>query len=148
MPVPPELPTTFRPLWARRVIYPVAVIIVVAMVAGTLQLPPVYRLPDRVGIILVGLAIAYVLHRIGAVRLEADAEGLTVVNVVRRRRLEWPQVVRVALPPGDPWLTLDLSDGDTLAVMGIQGSDGRYAREQASRLAQLVAQRSRTDRDS
>ncbi len=129
---------TFRPLWAPRVIYPAAVLVVVSMIVGALVLPPLYRLPDRIGIVIVGLLVAYVLHRLGAVRLETDAAGLTVVNVVHRRRLEWAEVIGVQLPPGDPWLTMDLSDGDTIAVMAIQGSDKSYAQEQAARLARLV----------
>jgi hypothetical protein len=42
---------------------------------------------------------------------------------------------------------LDLDDGDTLAVMGVQRSDGERARQEARRLATLVAARQRTARD-
>ena len=31
------------------------------------------------------------------------------------------------LPPGAPWVTLDLDDGTTVSAMGIQGSDGARA---------------------
>ena len=37
------------------------------------------------------------------------------------------------------YLTLDLDDGDTLAVMAIQKADGERGRAEASRLAGLVA---------
>ncbi len=74
-----------------------------------------------------GLAAAYVLHRLASVRIAADAGGLTVVNIFRRRRLEWPEVLGVRLSAGDPWVQLDLADGTTMAAMGIQGADGSAA---------------------
>jgi hypothetical protein len=138
---------TFRPRWARRVIYPSAAVLVLVMLVGALFLPPLYRTVDRVGLVVVALILAYLLHRLADVRIEADEAGLTVVNLVRRPRLEWAEVLRVQLKPGEPWVVLDLADGESLPAMGIQGSDGAYAREQAARLARLVAERSRTARD-
>ena len=38
-----------------------------------------------------------------------------------------------------PWVTLDLADADTVAVMAIQKADGPSAQDEAQRLAQLVA---------
>ena len=40
-------------------------------------------------------------------------ERLVVVNGYRRREYEWAEVVAVHLPPGAPWVTLDLADGTT-----------------------------------
>jgi hypothetical protein len=39
---------------------------------------------------------------------------------------------------GEPWVSLDLDDGDTLAVMAIQKADGEVSGREASRLAALV----------
>ena len=144
---PPPLPTTFRPLWARRVIYPVAALIVVCLAVVAMVLPANYKLPDRAAITGMGLGIAWFLHRLAAVRVEADESGLTVVNLFRRRRLAWPEVVAVRLRRGDPWLTFDLADGYELPVMGVQGSDGDYARRQTRELATLVGAHSRTQRN-
>jgi hypothetical protein len=102
-----------------------------------------FPLADRIGIVLVGAAVAGVLVRQGLVRLTADERGLYVVNLFRRRRLEWDEVVSVSFRRGDPWLMLDLADGETLAVMGIQSADGPSARAAAVEVAALVAQRSR-----
>jgi len=41
---------------------------------------------------------------------------VTIVNMLRTHRLEWPQIVRVNLRPGDPWVLLDLDSGDTQVV--------------------------------
>ena len=42
------------------------------------------------------------------------------------------------MPPGAPWATLDLADGTTVPVMGIQGSDGQRARRAVRDLRTLV----------
>ena len=69
----------------------------------------------------------------------ADADRLVVVNGYRRREYEWAQVIAVRLPPGAPWVTLDLADGTTVSVMAIQGSDGDRARVALRELKSLVA---------
>ena len=102
---------------------------------------------DRVGIVLFGIAVAVVLLRHAGVRADPDEDGLTVTNLVFRRRVLWPQVVSVRFGQGRPWVQLDLADGGTLAVMAVQAADGRFAREEARRLATLVAVHSRTSRD-
>ena len=71
-------------------------------------------------------------------RAVAYADRLVVVNGYRRHEFEWPQIVAVRLPPGAPWVTLDLADGETASVMGIQGSDGRRARVALGELRALV----------
>jgi hypothetical protein len=65
-----------------------------------------------------------------------------VVNGYRRHELAWPQVVGVHLPPGAPWVTLDIADGTTVSAMGIQGSDGDRARRAVRDLRRLVEAKS------
>ena len=69
----------------------------------------------------------------------ATETGLMVVNGYRTRRFEWSQVIGVSLPRGAPWATLDLSDGTTVSVMGIQGSDGARARRAVRELRACIA---------
>jgi hypothetical protein len=71
-------------------------------------------------------------------RVVAEESRLVVVNGYRRREFEWPEVIAVHLPPGAPWVTLDLADGTTVAAMGIQGSDGDRARRSVRELRVLV----------
>lgn len=68
-------------------------------------------------------------------------------NLVHRRRLAWAEIVSVRFGHGRPWVQLDLADGTTLAVMGIQRSDGALANREARRLATLVARHTATSRD-
>ena len=72
-------------------------------------------------------------------RVVAYADRLVVVNGYRRHEYEWAQIVAVRLPPGAPWVILDLADGTTASVMGIQGSDGDRARTAVRELRSLVA---------
>lgn len=102
---------------------------------------------DRLGFLLVGGAVAWVLSRFALVGAVPTQGGIAVRNLLTRRDLEWPQVVDVRFADGDPWVTLDLSDGDTLPVMAIQRADGAHGRDEARRLATLVAFHSRTERD-
>lgn len=102
---------------------------------------------DRLGFVAVGLAVGWVVSRFALVRADPGEHGLVVRNLVTTTGLEWPQVVEVRFSDGDPWVILDLSDGDTLPVMAIQRADGAHGRAEARRLATLVALHSRTERD-
>jgi hypothetical protein len=79
------------------------------------------------------------MHALIRSRAVAYPDRLVVVNGYRRHEYEWPQIVAAHLPPGAPWVTLDLADGETASVMGIQGSDGDRARAALRELKALVA---------
>jgi hypothetical protein len=96
------------------------------------------RVADRIGMFCFGVVVASVLVKQALVHATATAEGLHVVNLLRHRHLAWGEILAVTLRRGDPWVTLDLSDGDTIAVMGIQASDGAAAPAAARELAALV----------
>jgi len=140
-----------RPRRARQVIYPVAAVVVAAMIFGAVIVPgggpTPFALLDRLAVVALGLVIAAGLHRLAAVRVVTGPAGIEVVNIVGRTRLAWAQVVNVRLSRDDPWVMLDLSDGESLAAMGIQQADGAYGVEQARELARLVREHSRTERD-
>jgi hypothetical protein len=96
---------------------------------------------DRVGFLVLALVVDWFLWRQASVRAVPSERGLHVRNLLLSRDLEWAQVVSVRFGER-PWVQLDLDDGDTLAVMGIQRSDGERARAEAVRLARLVESRS------
>ena len=113
-----------RPRRARLVIYPVAVLVVAVMALGAVIAPDAgptpFRLLDRLMVVGLGLVIDAGLHRLAAVRVVTGPAGVEVVNILRRTRLAWAQIVNVRLSRDDPWVMLDLSDGESLAAMGIQ----------------------------
>lgn len=132
-----DLLRVFAPRRARKVAWTLAVGIVVLMSLLGLWVPDATWL-DRVAFIALGLAIGWFLSRQAMVRAVPSPNGLHVRNLLLSRDLEWAEIVAVRL--GDnPWVQLDLADGDTLSVMGIQRSDGiERAEAEASRLAWLV----------
>lgn len=137
----------FRPRRARRIAYPLAVAVLVTMVLTATVVPARLGVADRVGFVLVGLAIAWFLHRQASVLAKPSEDGLAVRNLFLGRTLEWAEIVDVRFGGGRPWVQLDLSDGETLAVMAVQRADGERAESEASRLATLVALHSQTERD-
>lgn len=147
----PPLPWTYRPLGVRVVLSLLAVVVVGVVAVGWVALPPVVRAAFTLWQILtllamLGLALAG-MYGLMRCRIRATDQGVEVVNVFRRRRLEWPQILRVSQRPGDPWAVLDTDDGTTLMVMAIQGSDGARASTAVQQLASLVEQQTPTSRN-
>jgi hypothetical protein len=140
--------TPFRPRKARVTAWTFAAAQFVVLTAGALLAPgsgPVaFAWYDRVGVIAVAGAIAWFLSRFARLEAVPDEDGLRVRNLLVTTRLAWAQVVAVRFRDGDPWVSLDLSDGDTLAVMAVQRADGEHGRAEARRLAALVAQHTPT----
>jgi hypothetical protein len=90
-------------------------------------------------LLLLGFSCWFALVRS---RVVAEASRLVVVNGYRRREYDYAEVVGIHLPPGAPWVTLDLADGSTASAMGIQGSDGSRARRAVRELRAVVESRS------
>jgi hypothetical protein len=135
-----ELHRPFRPVRSRRVARVTAVVQFVVLLGLALALPSgEVQWYDRVGIVLVGAAIGWWLSRYVLISAVPSEQGLRVRNLMLSRTLAWPDVYAVRMGGGAPWLTLELQDGDTLAVMAVQRSDGDRARREADRLATLVA---------
>ena len=142
-PALPALPVTWRPHRTRAIIHAVAAVLAVSMTAIAALLPSdggqPWPLPDRIAFAGIGFAGAIVLMVLARPKAVAAAEGLKVVNMLRTHQLEWAQIVAVNLRSGDPWVLLDLDDGTTLAVMGIQPADGlNAARTAVAELRALV----------
>lgn len=139
---------TFRPVGGRIVPLVVAVLCLAVFVVIAVAVPSDrFGVLDRVGIAVLGLALAGGMWRFAQVRAIPTPEGLEVHNLVVTRHLAWTQIVDVQFGGGAPWPTLELDDFDTCAVMGIQRSDGPRAAAEASRLAALVEGHTRPDAD-
>ena len=141
-----DLYRSFRPRAARWVAGVLAVVVLVFMVTLAAALPLIagdaVGVPDRVGMVLFGLGVSWFLTRQAGVRADPDPTGLVVRNLLMTRRVEWTEIVSVRFGQGRPWVQLDLADGDTLSVMGVQSSDGALAQAEAVRLSTLVARHS------
>ncbi len=141
--IPVELYAPFRPRSARAVALALAVLTFVGLGALAVVLPSTAAITttvgDRLAIAGFAAAVGWFCYRQATVRAVPDEAGLGVRNLVLSRRVEWTEIVSVRFGEGRPWVQLDLADGDTLAVMGIQRADGARADAEARRLATLVA---------
>jgi PH (Pleckstrin Homology) domain-containing protein len=134
----PALPVRWRPRRGRLVPHGLAAASLAAVIAVAL-LVPTFQPPDRVALVILGALVAVALYFFGRCELRAGPGGLTVVNVLRTTELGWAQVLDARMQPGEPWPTLDLADGTTIAAMGIQSTDGAHARQALAELRGLIA---------
>jgi hypothetical protein len=136
------LPVTFRPGSTRVVLLTAAVAIFVVITAVAMllkQLSP----GERVSFVFTALLLDAVLLLLARPKVVADEDGVTVVNLTNKRRLEWAEILQVTLRPGDPWVFLNLSDGTSLPALGIQpGLAKQRAIADARALRALVEARS------
>ncbi|MFE5085137.1 PH domain-containing protein [Streptomyces mirabilis] len=139
MPDLPTLPVTFRPSLTRAVLLTagVAIFVVIATVALLLeQLSP----GEKLSFIFIGALLAGVLLMLSRPKVVADETGVTVVNITNRRHLEWAEILQVNLRPGDPWVFLNLSDGTSLPVLGIQPGIAKQRAIQDARALRALAE--------
>ncbi|GAX55138.1 MULTISPECIES: PH domain-containing protein [Streptomyces] len=139
MPDLPTLPVTFRPSLTRAVLLTagVAIFVVIATVALLLeQLSP----GEKLSFIFIGALLFGVLLMLSRPKVVADETGVTVVNITSRRHLEWAEILQVNLRPGDPWVFLNLSDGTSLPVLGIQPGIAKQRAIQDARALRALAE--------
>jgi Bacterial PH domain len=139
----PALPRTWRPLGPRVVGIAVTVALVAVVAVGWFSFDDETRARftwfQRGTLIFFGLIYLTLMLALIRSRAVAYADRLVVVNGFRRHEYEWAQIIAARLPPGAPWVTLDLADGETVSVLAIQGSDGNRARIALRELKSLVA---------
>ncbi|WP_328784077.1 PH domain-containing protein [Streptomyces canus] len=145
----PTLPVTFRPSRTRAVLLTAGVAIFVTITVIALLLEELGP-GERLSFVFTAALLAGVLFLLARVKVVADESGVTVQNIAGRRHLEWAEIIQVNLRPGDPWVFLNLSDGTSLAALGIQpGIAKQQAIADAKALRALAEARStaRSDED-
>ncbi|WP_055557917.1 PH domain-containing protein [Streptomyces sp. NBRC 110028] len=136
---PPALPVTFRPTRTRVILLTIGAALVVALTAVGLLLENLSP-GEQLSFVVTGLLFFAGLALFSRPKVVADEAGVTVVNLITTRRLEWAEVLRVNLRPGDAWVYLDLADGTSLPAMGIQvGMAKAQAIDDARTLRALAA---------
>jgi hypothetical protein len=148
----PALPRTWRPLGPRIMGVAVTCALVAVVAVGWFSFDAETRAKftwfQRGTLFFFGLIYLTLMLALIRSRAVAYADRLVVVNGYRRHEYEWPFIVAARLPPGAPWVTLDLADGETASVLGIQASDGQRARTALRELKSLVAASSSPPVDS
>ncbi|MGF0116845.1 PH domain-containing protein [Promicromonospora sp. Marseille-Q5078] len=140
----------FRPLWGRVTAWVVWVLAAVgSLVVGLSASGPMGAAGvNKAAFVAFALGVTVLLWRLGGVHAVPTPAGLHVRNLVQSRDLAWAEVVEVRLGPNDPWVRLDLADGGTIAVMGIQRADGERGMAEARRLRGLVVSLGETSEPS
>lgn len=141
-PLPAELLAPFRPRAARWVARGLIALTVSGAIAIIVLMPGVsegdFGLVDQLFTAALAAGICWFIYRQGSVAARPGETGLAVRNLINSRDVAWEEILGVNFGSGDPWVRLDLIDGETLAVMAIQSADGERGGREASRLATLV----------
>lgn len=119
----------------------VAIVVVFGAVATTLRTAgagQIFGLADQIAMFVLGLLLGGGLLSLTRARVEADATGVRVRNVVSDKAIPWQVVRAVRLDDGSPWASLELEDDDTLAMLGIQANDGALAVDGVLALRRLL----------
>jgi hypothetical protein len=98
-----------------------------------------FHTSDQVAMVGLGLALGAGVLLVGRSRVDADAEGIRVRNVVMNHELPWSAVRAVRFNEHSPWATLVLANDDELAVSAVQAADGDRALVAVRGLRALLA---------
>jgi len=106
----------------------VAVMVVVAAgLKETTNTVVTYRTSDQFAIVGLGLVTAAGLVFLGRSRVDADAAGVRVRNVVVHHQLPWQAVRAVRFERKSPWASLLLENGDEVSLLAVQAVDREHA---------------------
>ncbi len=129
-------PVVIRPRRVRRVCWVLAPAVVVffavlgALLRGPVNEGPtagVFQTSDQVAMVILGFLGAGAILLFTRPRVIADADRIHVRNVIGSHDLPWAVVRRIVFERGNPWVSLELADDDTLAVMAVQATDKDHA---------------------
>jgi hypothetical protein len=142
-PAAPPLPHTWRPFGVRVAVWVLGTMLLALLVAVWIGIGDETRGQfttfQRGTLVLMVLLLFTTWNALVRSCVTARPDGLTVVNGYRKRSYEWSQVIGVSLRRGAPWGTLDLSDGTTISLIGVQGSDGARARTAVREIRASIA---------
>ena len=109
-----------------------AVIVAVMVVVGLLLTHSStgvvsFHTSDQVAMVVLGLILGGGILTLGRSRVDADARGIRVRNIVMTHALPWEMVRAVRFERRSAWATLLLANGDELALLAVQAGDGERA---------------------
>ncbi len=125
--VPPPVsavPRRLRLVCAAGAAVVVGVMVVVAvLLPATPNTVVAYRFADQVAMIGLGVLLGAGVLLLGRSRVDADAEGVRVRNVLVRHRVPWPAVRAVRFDRNSAWASLLLTNDDELSLLAVQAGD-------------------------
>jgi hypothetical protein len=121
-----------------------AVILVVMVVVGLLLKSSStgvvsFGTSDQVAMVGLGVLLAAGVLLLGRPRVDGDAEGVRVRNVLGSHALPWAAVRSVRFDRSSAWASLLLVTGEEVAVLAVQAADGERAVAAVDGLRALLA---------
>ncbi|RLK59298.1 PH (Pleckstrin Homology) domain-containing protein [Actinokineospora cianjurensis] len=119
-----------RKVWFVTVPIAVVFIAVFAIVAALLRdsgTGVYFQVSDQVAMVGIGVLLAAGVLWLTWPKVTADADGITVRNLLGRTRYPWSAIVSISFPDGAAWARLELPDDEYVPVMAIQSLDGARA---------------------
>lgn len=89
--------------------------------------PGLFQAGDQAAMVVLGLIGAAVILLFTRPRVVADERHIEVRNVIGSHDVPWELVRGIVFERGNPWVSLELADDDTLAVMAVQAADKEHA---------------------
>ena len=142
-PAPRPVSVVPRRLRVICVLAAIAIVTVMTVVAVLLKSSTTgvvaFQTADQVAMMGLGLAMGAAVLWVARPRVDADARGIRVRNVLGDHELPWSVVRAVLFDRHSPWATLLLSNGDELAVLAVQAADKERAAVAVEALRALLA---------
>ncbi|WP_232797134.1 PH domain-containing protein [Blastococcus atacamensis] len=129
----PSAPVSIVPRRLRLALAVLAAVVVVVMALVALSLPSTtntvvdYGVVDQVAIAGLGVVLAAGVLFLGRSRVDGDATGVRIRNVVVHHVLPWTAVRAVRFDRTSYWGSLLLENGDEVSLLALQSFDGEYA---------------------
>ncbi len=98
-----------------------------------------FRTSDQVATLGLGLLIGAGILYTARSRVDADADGVRVRNIIGTHQVPWAAVRAVRFDDHSPWASLLLADDDELSVIAVQATDGERAVRAVEGLRGLLA---------
>jgi hypothetical protein len=82
---------------------------------------------DQLAVAGIGVILGAAILMLGRPRVDADASGIRVQNILGRHELPWAVVEAVRFDRRSPWASLRLVTGEEVAVLAVQAVDRDHA---------------------
>ena len=144
-PAPTPAPVSATPRRLRLVTALLAALVVTVLTVVAVLLKSsttgvvVFQTSDQVAMVGLGLVLGAAVLAVGRPRVDADADGIRVRNIVGSHTLPWQVVRAVQFDQHSPWVTLLLADDDELSVLAVQAADRERAVHAVEGLRALLA---------
>lgn len=133
LPEPSPAPVSAVPRRLRLACALTAAVVVGVMVVVGLLLPSTtnsvvaYGFWDQLAMIGLGVLLGAGIMLLGRARVDGDAAGIRVRNILGHHVLPWSAVRAVRFDRSSPWASLLLTNHDEIAVLAVMAVDKEYA---------------------